>query len=322
MNQLIFLDRDTLAPHISLPTVVTQNGETHDIISFNQTQPEQRIERLSNARVAIVNKVLIDAEVLAACPTLKHVAVCATGYNNIDLDACRQHGVTVSNIPEYASQSVAEHVLMCALSLKKHLIDYRQCAQANEWPRSETFCVFKQPIKTLDGATLGVIGYGHIGRATADLARAFGMRVIYHTAHKKDDSPDEPVSLEMLLQQSDVVSIHCALNEATHHLIGANELATMKPDAVLINTARGGIVDELAVVQAIQQQALGGIAFDVLTQEPPTIDHPLFGIAHQANVILTPHIAWASDAAMQALANQLIANICAVLDGNPINLVA
>ena len=314
---VVYLDRDGLPARITIP----QPNTPHVWQNFGQTAPDQRIARCQNATVVVTNKVPIDAAVLDACPSIRHIAVTATGYNIIDLDACAKHGVSVSNIPSYAATTVAEHVMACTLSLRRQVIQYRQRVIDGAWQKSATFCVFDKPITMLAGATLGIIGFGEIGRATAQMAAAMGMNVIYTSRQIYDVNFAQHVSLNELLQRSDVVSVHCALNEDTHNLLDAPELAKMPDHAILINTARGGIVNEAAAASAIKNATLGGLAFDVLVQEPPQ-HSPLLEIADRSNVIITPHIAWASDEAMQTLANIVSANVDAYLRGTPQNLVS
>lgn len=321
MNKIVFLDRATIASQIELPLVYDNNQNECAIQSFDNTCAEEVAERLNQARVAIVNKVNISASILAACPSLEHIAVCATGTNNIDLNACRAHNVSVSNIPAYAAQSVAEHVITCLFTLRRRLLNYRQSHPNDAWTQSPIFCVFDAPIKDLNESTLGIIGFGSTGQRTAELASSLGMRVIFHSASVHNTDRFEQVDLDSLLRISDAISIHCPLTPQTQHLIGENELAKMQAHAVLINTARGGIVDESAVAKAIDCGQIGGLAFDVLTQEPPEPTHPLMQIAHRKNVIITPHCAWASDQAMQRLCAILSQNISAFFAGTPQNLV-
>ena len=321
MTQIVFLDKAGLAPQISIPGITLNNGQKVEWLEYETTTPEQVSQRLVNATVAIVNKVVIDAQVLSACPNLQHIAVSATGYNNVDLDACRKHNVSVSNIPAYATTSVPEHALMLMLTLRRQLLSYRKQVHAGEWATSNVFCLFGEPIKDLRDSTLGIIGYGDIGQATANLARALGMRVVYSARSKKVDSPDQMLPLNDVLKTSDIVSLHCSLNASTQDLIGAEQIELMQPNALLINTARGGIVNEKALAQAIVENRIAGIGIDVLEQEPPRASSPLLALSDRPNVVITPHIAWASDQAMQLLANTLANNVIAFLEGQPKNIV-
>lgn len=321
MAQIVFLDRAGLAQHITLPAINTKSHIRHQVIEYATSSPAQVIERLHNAQVAVVNKVIIDRAVLKGCPQLEHIAVSATGYNNIDLPACIEYGVSVSNIPTYATTTVPEHAITMMLALRRQIMAYRAHVNNGDWSNSPVFCLFKEPINDLKHSTLGIVGYGDLGRATANLGKALGMRVVYTSRSAKSDADHEFMPLNDLLALADVVSLHCALNDATQNLIGAEQLALMRPNALLINTARGGLVDEQALVEAIQNNQLAGIGFDVLAQEPPTAASPLLSIADRSNVIITPHVAWASDQAMTQLAAILINNISAFLNGEPQNTV-
>jgi glycerate dehydrogenase len=259
-------------------------------------------------------------ESLTQLKTLKMIAVCATGTNNVDLDYCRAHGITVTNIRNYAVHAVPEHVFMLILALRRNLLGYHKDVHNGLWQKSEQFCLFTHPILDLHGSTLGVIGHGALGEAVAKLGEAFGMRVLL--AEHKETEQVRPgyTAFETVLAESDVITLHCPLTPATHHLIGAAELKKMRRDALLINTARGGLVDETALATALKQGNIGGAGFDVLTVEPPRAGNPLLEI-NLANFILTPHIAWSSRNAMQIMANQLVDNIEAFVSGVPQNRV-
>jgi len=265
--------------------------------------------------------VKISREVLLACPSIKHIAVSATGFNIIDTEACRQLGVSVSNIPNYAATTVAEHVIASALCLRRQLLSYRQSVINNQWQASANFCIFGSPINNLQNATFGVIGLGALGLATAQKAAALGMHVIYTSRTQKPCDFAEYVSFDELLSSADVISLHCSLTAETQNLIAAKELKMMKSHAILINTARGGVANEVDVVNAINNNIIGGISFDVLVEEPPQNGTPLLSIADRDNVIITPHTAWASEQAMQTLINILADNVDAFLLGSPKNLV-
>lgn len=315
---IVNLDRDGLPPHIDIPTPQVD----HSWADYPSTLPEQVIERSKKATILVVNKVPISATVLDACPNVKHIAVCATGYNVIDTAACEARGVSVSNIPSYASTTVSEHVIGSALMLRREINRYRQAVIDGKWQTSPAFCLFDKPFHNLRGATIGLIGLGEIGEATAELARSMGMKVVFSSRSRRLHDYAEQVDLDQLLRRSDIISVHCSLNESSKGLIGKQELELMQPHAILINTARGGIVDELEVVNAVNNGALSGIAFDVMEQEPPRdAASPLLSIAHRPDVLLTPHIAWASEQAMQYLAATVTRNIEAFVANSPINLV-
>jgi glycerate dehydrogenase len=275
---------------------------------------------LQGATVAITNKVPLRGETLRQLPQLKMIAVAATGYDVIDVPYCKDHGIAVANIRNYAVHTVPEHAFALILALRRNLLAYRQDVEAGVWQKSDQFCFFSHDIGDLHGATLGIIGEGAIGQGTATLARAFGMKVIF-ADHEPPKMPGvEFTPFEQVLAESDVISLHCPLTPGTRNLIGLDQMRKMKRNALLINTSRGGLVDEAALIQALDQGLIAGAGFDVLTTEPPTNGHPLLDV-RRPNFILTPHVAWASDGAMQFLADQLIDNIDAWAAGNPQHLV-
>jgi len=317
-KRIAYLDRDSLPARIQIPPP----SHPHEWVNYPQTEKEKIIKRCAGAHVIATNKVPIDRSVLIACPSVKHIAVTATGYNIIDLNACRELGVSVSNIPSYAANTVAEHVIMCAMALKRELVQYRQQVVDGKWQQSPVFCLFDKPISNLRDTTFGILGFGEIGRATAKLAQAMGMKVIFSSRKRHRCGFAKQVSLQELLQSSDIFSVHCSLNTDTHNLISAREIEKMQAHAILINTARGGVVNEVDCTKAIKEGKLGGIAFDVLENEPPQPDSPLLSIANHSNVIVTPHIGWASEQAMKDLANSLSKNIDAFLSGKPQNIIS
>jgi glycerate dehydrogenase len=314
MNKIVFLDRD------SLQATVRRPAAPHEWTEYGASTPDQVVERLREASIAITNKVVLDAAQIAQLPHLKMVAVSATGTNNVDLDACRARGIVVSNIRNYSLASVPEHCFMLMLALRRRLLAWHADVEGGLWQKSDKFCLAGHPIADLAGSTLGIVGYGALGRKVALLARAFGMQVQVVARSPVDDAAVAVASLETLLRTSDVVSLHVPLNEATRNMIGAAQLAMMKPTALLINTARGGLVDEAALAHALAQGAIGGAGFDVLEREPPPAGNPLLAL-RLPNFILTPHVAWASAGAMQTLADMLIDNIEAFLAGAPTNQV-
>lgn len=318
LKRIVYLDRAGLPDRFS----VRPPQVPHCWRDYSSTPPDLVIERSLGATVIVTNKVKISKDVLIACPTVKHIAVSATGFNVVDIKACQELGVSVSNIPSYASTTVAEHVITSALCLRRELLTYRQSVINNEWQASTSFCLFSKPIQDLNSSTFGVIGFGELGRATAKKASALGMRVIYTSRTSKSCSFGKQVEFDELISQADIISIHCSLTTQTKNLISKVELAKMQPHTILINTARGGIVDEQAVVNAIKNNIIGGISFDVLAQEPPKDSSPLLSIADRNNVIITPHSAWASEQAMSTLVTILADNIEAFLLGSPKNLVS
>jgi glycerate dehydrogenase len=289
-------------------------------VEHEKTAPNEILARLSDATVAIVNKVPMRAETLRDLPQLKMIAVAATGYDIIDVPYCKEHGIAVANIRNYAIHTVPEHAFALILTLRRNLPAYRRDVENGVWNKSEQFCFLTHPIGDLHGSTLGIIGEGAIGQATAAIARAFGMRVLFadHAPPKMPDVVFTPH--DEVLAESDVISLHCPLLPATRNLIDLAAFRKMKRNALLINTARGGLVDEAALIRALDEGLIAGAGFDVLTAEPPRDGHPLLDIRRD-NFILTPHVAWASDGAMQFLADQLIDNIDRWAAGNPQHLV-
>lgn len=312
---IVFLDR------ASLPATLRRPVFPHAWIDFDNTSAEQVGARLRDATIAITNKVPLRAEVIAHAPRLRMVAVCATGADNVDLETCRARGIVVSNIRGYAVNAVPEHMFMMLLALRRNLAGWRHDLRAGSWQTSDQFCLFTRPIEDLVGSTLGIVGFGALGRGVERLARAFGIRVLV-AAHKGEAAPPGRVVFETVLRESDALSLHAPLTPATRHLIGAPELALMKPTAVLINCARGGLVDEAALAAALRAGRLAGAGFDVLSTEPPRAGNPLLELLELPNFILTPHVAWASRQAMQAMADQLVDNIEGFVQGRPRNQLA
>jgi glycerate dehydrogenase len=315
MEHLVFLDRATLKANLRPPAF------EHSWEEYELTHEPQVVARLQHATVAITNKVPISRAALAQLPKLKLIVVAATGYNIIDIDACREHDVAVANIRNYATHTVPEHVFALILALKRNIIAYREDVLNGRWQEHGQFCFFDHRIGDLHGSTLGIIGAGTLGREVGRLAEAFGMGVLYAQSLNGSAAAGDRVPLEQLLAESDIVSLHCPLTETTRNLLGERELRLMRPHALLINTARGGLVNEAALARALKEGWIAGAGFDVLTREPPTDGNPLLEI-RTPNFILTPHVAWASDEAMQTLADQLTANIEAFIAGKPQNLVS
>ncbi|MCT7655137.1 D-2-hydroxyacid dehydrogenase [Oceanimonas sp. NS1] len=311
---LVFLDRQTLAPSVNL----RRPAFDHHWQEYAETAPEQVVQRLLHAEVAIVNKVKIGAAELAKLPALKLIALAATGSDNVDLAACRAAGVAVCNIRNYSKSAVPEHALSLMMALSRNLHAYRSSVADGRWQQAGQFCYFDYPVRDLKDMTLGLIGYGTIARDLERLVRALGMDVIV-AARKGQPAEPGRQSFEHVLAEADVISLHCPLTADTHHLIGEQELAMMKPDALLINVGRGGLVDEEALLCALKEQRIGGAGFDVVSAEPPASNNPLMQALDCPNFILTPHIAWASQAAMQRLADQLVDNIEAFAAGREQN---
>lgn len=313
----VFLDRGSLgdegvdfsAFHRTLP-----RWEYHPA-----TAPAEVARRIAAAHVVVTNKALVDGDAMAGAKHLRLVCVTATGTNNIDLDAARRLGITVCNVPGYATASVVQLVFALVLALYTRLPDYLHAVRDGRWQRSDQFCLLDYPIHELAGKVMGIVGYGELGRAVGRVAEAFGMSVVIAQRVAGDGQP-ERLPLVQLLAQADVLSLHCPLTTQTRGLIGERELSLMKPTALLINTARGGIVDEAALAQALRDGVIAGAGVDVLTQEPPVDGNPLLA-PDVPNLMVSPHIGWASIEARQRLIDQVTRNIQDFLDGRPSNCV-
>lgn len=310
---VVFLDR------ASLPVPLRPLGFPHIWQEYDATTPEQILVRAADAQIILTNKISLDAATLAALPHLRLIAVAATGVNIIDLAAAKSHGIAVCNIRGYAIHAVPEHAVMLLLALARNLPAYQSDVAQGAWHTSPHFCHFGAPIRDLHGRMLTLIGRGSLGRRTAALAEAFGMRTQFAEHKNAATIRAGYVPFRDALASADAISLHCPLTPATRGLIGAEELAWLKPDALLVNTARGGLVDEVALLQALQAGQLGGAALDVLEVEPPSRESSLLS-AQLPNLIITPHVGWASHDAMTRLAEQLVANCEAFVAGTPQNL--
>jgi len=317
-ERIVFLDTATIGPGV----LVRRPDFEHEWIEHERTSADEVAERLAGATIAITNKAPIRAREIAACPTLKLIAVAATGYDCLDIDAAKAAGIAVSNIRGYAVNTVPEHTFALILALRRNLVEYREQVLDGEWIRSAQFCFFNRPIPDLAGSTLGVIGAGALGRSVGRIGAAFGMQVVFHDEYAAE-APAEGalVSLDTLAGSADVVTCHCPLTDETRGLLGARFLARMKPSAIVINTARGGIVDEEALAEAIRAGTIAGAGIDVTTTEPAPAHSTMMQLAALPNVILTPHVAWASTGAMQTLVDQLIDNIEGFMAGESRNRV-
>ena len=317
-HSIVFLDTATIGPGVT----VRRPSFEHGWREFERTDADEVAARLDGATIAITNKAPIRAEQLEACPSLRLIAVAATGFDCIDVDAAKAAGVAVANVRGYAVNTVPEHTFALMLALRRNLVEYREQTLAGEWVRSGQFCFFNRPIPDLAGSTLGIVGAGALGRSVGRIARAFGMTVLYHDAYATEAPEEGPlVSLERLRDESDVVTCHCPLTDETRGLIGAEFLAGMKPGAIVINTARGGIVDEEALAEALESGGIAGAGIDVTAVEPAPADSTIMRLAARPDVILTPHVAWASTGAMQTLVDQLIDNVEAFVAGESRNRV-
>jgi glycerate dehydrogenase len=277
--------------------------------------------RIADAHVVVTNKVPMRREAIEGAARLRLVAVAATGTDNIDLDASASRGIVVSNIRNYAVHTVPEHTFALILALRRNIIAYRDSVGRGRWGEARQFCYFDYPLNDLAGSTLGIIGDGILGRAVGDLGRAFGMTVLFSSYKGTTGMGPLYTPFEEVLRRSDVITLHTPLLPSTLNMIGREEFALMQGRPILINTARGGLVEETALCEALDQGKIRGAAFDVVTKEPPPADHPFLRLVGRPNFILTPHIAWASAEATQALADQLIDNIEGFWAGEARNVV-
>lgn len=290
------------------------------LVVFDRTAPDQVLERSADADALLTNKVVLSAETLAKLPKLKYIGVLATGYNVVDTVAARRQGIVVTNIPAYSTDSVAQLTFAHILNITNSVAHYADQNRQGRWSASPDFVYWDTPLIELSGKTLGIVGLGNIGMKVATIARTFGMDVFAYTSKNSTDLPIgiQKTTLDGLLAVSDVLSLHCPLNEQTHHLINAETLKKMKRGAILINTGRGPLVDEQAVADALNDGQLLAYGADVMTQEPPTADNPLLKCQ---NAYLTPHIAWATYEARQRLMLIATSNLQAFIEGKPVNVV-
>ena len=317
MHSIVFLDRSTLSPGVRLRRPAFEHRWTE----YARTDPGEVAQRLAGATVAITNKVPLPRSTLERLPDLRLVAMAATGTDCVDTVFCRERGVTLSNIRGYAVHTVPEHTFALILALRRNLLRYRDEVRAGAWQDSGQFCFFSHPIGDLHGANLGIVGEGAIGQAVAALGRAFGMHVMF-AAHKGVSGLGPLYTpFDQVLEESDVITLHCPLLPQTRGLLGMPEFRRMRRRPVLVNASRGGLVVEEDVERALDEGLLAGAAFDVTTPEPPPRDGAFMRLAARPDVIVTPHIAWASGEAQQALADQLIDNIEQFALGTPRNVV-
>ncbi|SEB08109.1 D-2-hydroxyacid dehydrogenase [Variovorax sp. YR216] len=317
MQRIVFLDRATIAPQIQL----RRPNFEHQYVEHACTTPDEVAERLEGASIAITNKAPITAATLERLPALRLVAVAATGTDCVDKAACQARGVAVVNIRGYAINTVPEHTFALILALRRNLVAFRESVLRGRWQESGQFCFFDHPIRDLAGARLGIIGEGVLGQRVAELARAFSMVPLF-AAHKgKSGLGPLYTPWQEVLETSDVITLHSPLTKDTRGMIAMPEFEAMKRRPLIVNTARGGLVDEADLVRALDAGLISGAGFDVVDGEPPSPDNALMRAASRHNVILTPHVAWASDEAQQALADQLIGNIESFVAGRPANLI-
>jgi glycerate dehydrogenase len=315
VEHIVFLDRAILPIELRRPNF------PHTWEEYPATRLEELAERLTDATIVISSKIPLRGETLAKFPAVRFVAVAGAGVDAFDLDYCRAHGIAVSNVAGYAQHTVPEHAFMLILALMRNLPAYRRAVQRGLWQKAEPFCYIDAPLSDLHGKTIGIVGEGAIGQGAARIARGFEMRVLF-ADHPEPKAPGlEYTPLDVVLAQSDVVTLHCPLTPTTRNLIGEAQLRRMKRSALLINTARGGLLDEPALLRALQEGWIAGAGLDVLCVEPPRGGNPLLDL-DLPNLIVTPHVAWASREAMQGFAEQLIGNLEAFVAGAPRNRVA
>lgn len=311
----VILDMDSIDPG-SLDTSELQQSAAVDWQIYASTQAEQTAERIAKAHLVLTNKVALDAAAIAHATHLEYVGVMATGTNNVDHEACSKRGITVRNVADYGTASVAQHTLLLMLTLATSIGDYARAVKRGSWSKAEHFCLLDYPIVELCGKTLLIVGYGTLGKAVAKLAEAFGMQVVIARRPGVDaaEYAQPRVSLDEGLQAADFVSLHCALSAQTETLINAQRLNLMKPTAYLINTARGGLIDEAALLDALTSKQIAGAALDVLSTEPPPSTHCLLQKT-PANLIITPHIAWAARESRQRLLDAVLQHVSDYIAG-------
>jgi len=291
-----------------------------ELTTYERTPHELVVERCKDAEVILINKTPLSRDTFEQLPNVKLVSVLATGYNMVDTVAAREKGITVCNAPAYGTASVAQHTFALMLELTNHVALHAASVAAGNWIRTEDWCYNIAPVIGLEGKTIGIVGFGTIGREVAKIAIAFGMRVLYYSTHKKDDAGSaEYVPLETLFAQSDIISLHCPLKADNNMFVSNSLLKLMKPTAMLVNTARGQLINEHDLAEALNNNVIAGAALDVLSVEPPTAENPMF---KAKNCIITPHNAWMSTEARQRILTISAQNIQAYIDNNPINVVS
>jgi glycerate dehydrogenase len=314
MERIVFIERNTIQANFRRPNF------DHEWIEYPESTAEQVPERIRDATVIISNKLSLGEIQLSQAPQVKLIAIAATGSDCVDLEYCRRRGITVCNVRGYAANSVPEHVLMLILALRRNLVAYRQDVREGKWQHSKQFCLLTHPLHDINGGAIGIVGYGAIGKSMARLAKAVGMKVLISEHKNVRDVRAGRTGFAEMLQQSDIVTLHCPLTDDTRDMFGPAEFETMKRNALLINTARGALIQEEALLDALKNGLIAGAAVDCLREEPPTKGNPLLDL-DLPNLIVTPHVAWASDEAVQALADQVIDNIQTFVAGRPQNVL-
>ena len=292
-----------------------------ELTVYDRTRPEEVLLRAKDAEIVLTNKVCLRKQEMEQLPRLKYIGVLATGYNVVDLEAAREHGIIVTNVPAYSTESVAQMVFAHLLTITNRTEHYARLNREGNWSSCPDFCYWDTPLTELAGKTLGIVGLGNIGRRVAVIAQAFGMKVVAYTSKTAAQLPSgiRKRTIDELLKESDVVTLHCPLAPGTHHLINSQTLQMMKPSAILINTGRGPLVNDQDVADALKANRLRAYCADVLSEEPPRADNPLLPCE---NAFITPHIAWATMEARSRLIDVAIGNVKAFIDGQPVNVVS
>ena len=287
---------------------------------YDRTEPDQTVARARDAEIVLTNKTSLTSEVIAQLPNLKYIGVLATGYNTVDCESAKRRGIPITNIPAYGTQSVAQMVFAHLLNLTQHVAQHAETVESGQWTNSVDFCYWRYPLWELDGRTMGIVGFGRIGRATARLASAFGMRVLACARRQPRDVVQGVAITDLyrIFSESDVISLHCPLTSETRNLVNRKNLAKMKPTSLLINTSRGPLIDEQALADALNSGKIAGAGLDVLSVEPPDAGNPLLSAK---NCYITPHIAWATSAARKRLLDMAVSNVRAFLENRPQNIV-
>jgi len=314
--KIVVLDGYTLNPGDLSRDELKSLGECE---IYDRTPTNEVVKRAAEAEIVLTNKAIVSREHIQALPRLKYIGVLATGYNIVDVAAARERNIPVANVPTYGTRSVAQHTFALLLELTQHVGHHAQTVRDGRWTKSPDFCYWDYPLVELEGLTMGIVGFGRIGRAVADLALAFGMKVLVTSATPKQvPAGVQFADLETLLRQSDVVSLHCPLTPQTKSFVNRERLSLMKPTAFLLNTSRGPLIDEAALADVLNSERIAGAGLDVLSVEPPPAGNPLF---QAKNCLITPHIAWATRSARSRLMQAAVANIRAFLAGKPQNVV-
>jgi glycerate dehydrogenase len=314
MERIVFIERNTIQAKFRPPNF------DHEWIEYPESAPEQVPERIRDASIIISNKLSLGEPQLSAAPDVRLIAIAATGSDCVDLDYCRARGITVCNVRGYAANSVAEHVLMLILALRRNLLAYRHDVREGKWQHSKQFCLLTHPLHDIKGSTIGIVGYGAIGKSMARLAEGVGMKVIISEHKNVQEVRAGRIGFAEMLQQSDIITLHCPLTGDTRDMFGRSEFEMMKRNALLINTARGALLQDDALIDALKNRLIAGAAVDCLREEPPANGNQLLDL-DLPNLIVTPHVAWASDEAVQALADQVIDNIESFVAGRPQNML-